>query len=76
MLTIHQFKMFLFYYQIERLQNEYLYKRYMVHKHDMDKRNPKGMQNEYRLWHGTALASVDSINTNGFNRAYCGHNGM
>ena len=62
--------------QIERLQNKYLYRRYMVHKEDMDGRNTQGIQNELRLWHGTASKSIDSINTNGFNRSYCGQHGQ
>ena len=35
----------------------------MVHKEDMDSRNPRGTQNERKLWHGTASTSVNSINT-------------
>ena len=47
----------------------------MVHKEDMDGRNPQGTQNELKLWHGTAFNVVNSINTNGFNRSYCGQHG-
>ena len=62
--------------QIERLQSKYLYRRYKVHMDDMDARNPPHVQNERCLWHGTAASSVDNINTNGFNRSYCGQHGM
>lgn len=37
--------------------------------------NPKDHQNERTLWHGTAHDALDSINTYGFNRSYCGKNG-
>ena len=47
----------------------------MVHKEDMDGRNPQGTQNELGLWHGTASTAINSINTHGFNRSYCGQHG-
>lgn len=42
----------------------------------MESLNPQGHQNERTLWHGTAYDALDSINTYGFNRSYCGKNGM
>ena len=36
----------------------------------------KTAQIERQLWHGTSPESIDSINTNGFNRSYCGKNGL
>ena len=38
--------------------------------------NPKGTQNERVLWHGTSADTVKQINTNGFNRSYCGKHGQ
>ena len=61
--------------QIERIQSKYLYRRYKVHMDDMDARNPSHIKNERCLWHGTAASSMDNINTNGFNRSYCGQHG-
>ena len=42
----------------------------------MDSTNLAGHQNERKLWHGTAIEAVNSINTYGFNRSYCGKNGL
>ena len=41
----------------------------------MEKRKNKPKPVERSLWHGTDVAAVDSINTAGFNRSYCGKNG-
>ena len=60
--------------QIERIQNPYLYRLYMTKKAEMDARNP-GVQNEKRLWHGTASNNVQNINTRNFNRSYGGVHG-
>lgn len=61
--------------QVERLQNPLLYRQYQAKKAHMDKQNP-GIPNERTLWHGTAVSAVENINLNGFNRSYCGKNGM
>lgn len=42
----------------------------------LEKQNPTGCINERKLWHGTANEAVASINTYGFNRSYCGKNGI
>ena len=60
--------------QIERIQNEMLYKQYVTRKAAMDAANP-GVMNENSLWHGTNESTLDSINVSGFNRSYCGKNG-
>lgn len=62
--------------QISRIQNRALYQQYKAKKMSMESLNPQGHQNERTLWHGTAYDALDSINTYGFNRSYCGKNGM
>jgi len=34
------------------------------------------IQVERLLWHGTSSETLESINLRGFNRSYCGKNGM
>ncbi|CAG5128060.1 unnamed protein product, partial [Candidula unifasciata] len=60
--------------KIERIQNKSLYQQFKAKKREMDHRNPKGHNNEQRLFHGTDVGSVTAINENGFNRSYCGKN--
>ena len=55
--------------QIERIQNPSLWRRYAIHK--MEMQNP----NEKNLWHGTSPTNVQNIVANGFNRSYCGQHG-
>ena len=59
--------------KIERVQNPHLYKFYMVRKEKMDKDN--GGNNERQLFHGTDAKNVKAINTQGFNRSFCGEHG-
>ena len=59
--------------KIQRVQNPALYRVYMVRKDQMEQK--KG-SNEKTLFHGTAEGSCASINKTGFNRSYCGKNGM
>lgn len=59
--------------KIQRVQNPTLYRVYMVRKDQMEQK--KG-SNEQTLFHGTAESSCASINKTGFNRSYCGKNGM
>ena len=61
--------------QIERIQNPSLFQQYKVKKKELEQYNPKGMENEKRLFHGTPSDSVQGIITNGFNRSYCGRHG-
>ena len=59
--------------KIERVQNPHLYKSYMVRKQKMDKDN--GGNNERQLFHGTDAKNISAINTQGFNRSFCGVHG-
>ncbi|VDI00521.1 Hypothetical predicted protein [Mytilus galloprovincialis] len=62
--------------KIEKIQNRTLQQQYAAKKKSMDSTNAKGNNNELKLWHGTAMEAVDSINTYGFNRSYCGKNAV
>ena len=59
--------------KIERIQNPHLYKSYMVRKQKMD--NDTGKNSERQLFHGTDAKNVTHINTQGFNRSFCGAHG-
>ena len=59
--------------KIERVQNPELYLTFMGKKQEMDKRC--GGNSERRLFHGTDGKSMNAINSQGFNRSYCGKNG-
>ncbi|KAL3864451.1 hypothetical protein ACJMK2_006135 [Sinanodonta woodiana] len=61
--------------KVERIQNVTLYTQYMAKMKQLDIQN-KHKNNERILWHGTAVDAVDSINTHGFNRSYCGKNAV
>ncbi|CAG2225270.1 PARP10_14_15 [Mytilus edulis] len=58
------------------IKNRTLQQQYAAKKKSMDSTNAKGNNNELKLWHGTAMEAVDSINTYGFNRSYCGKNAV
>ncbi|KAL9963046.1 hypothetical protein ACROYT_G032209 [Oculina patagonica] len=60
--------------KIERVQNPHLYKSYMVRKQKMDK--DIGGNSELQLFHGTQSKNITHINTQGFNRSFCGANGV
>uniref|UniRef100_A0A8B8E892 Poly [ADP-ribose] polymerase n=1 Tax=Crassostrea virginica TaxID=6565 RepID=A0A8B8E892_CRAVI len=60
--------------KLERIQNKMLYQQYLAKKKLLDSQNPQGTKNERDLWHGTAPDAVNSINSFGFNRSYCGRN--
>lgn len=62
--------------KMEKIQNRTLQQQYVAKKKSMDSTNAKGTNNELKLWHGTAMEAVDSINTYGFNRSYCGKNAV
>jgi hypothetical protein len=49
---------------------------YKQRKRRMEKYNPANHANEYRLFHGTSPNNIDSICQFGFNRSYCGKNGV
>ena len=59
--------------KIERIQNPHLYQSYMVRKQKMDK--DLGGNSEQQLFHGTDSKNVTHINTQGFNRSFCGAHG-
>ena len=59
--------------KIERIQNPHLYQSYMVRKQKVDK--DIGGNSERQLFHGTDARNVSHINTQGFNRNFCGANG-
>ncbi|KAL8582502.1 hypothetical protein ACOMHN_066594 [Nucella lapillus] len=61
--------------QIERIQNPTLFQQFKVKKKELEQYNPKGTENEKRLFHGTPSDSVEGIITNGFNRNFCGRHG-
>ncbi|XP_061194415.1 protein mono-ADP-ribosyltransferase PARP14-like isoform X2 [Saccostrea echinata] len=60
--------------KLERIQNKMLYQQYVAKKKLLDTQNSSSTQNERELWHGTAPDAVNSINSLGFNRSYCGRN--
>ncbi|XP_071169371.1 protein mono-ADP-ribosyltransferase PARP14-like [Mytilus edulis] len=62
--------------KIEKIQNRTLQQQYAAKKKSMDSTNAKRNNNELKLWHCTAMEAVDSINTYGFNRSYCGKNAV
>ena len=57
-------------HKIERIQNPRLYQSYMVRKQKMDK--DIGGNSERQLFHGTGAKNASHINTQGFNRSFCG----
>ena len=59
--------------KIERVQTPHLYRSYMVMKQKMDK--DIGGNSERQLFHGTDAKNVSHINTQGFNRSFCGAHG-
>ncbi|KAL8582500.1 hypothetical protein ACOMHN_066596 [Nucella lapillus] len=61
--------------KIERIQNPTLFQQFKVKKKELEQYNPKGTENEKRLFHGTPSDSVEGIITNGFNRNFCGRHG-
>ncbi|KAL4240940.1 Poly (ADP-ribose) polymerase [Mactra antiquata] len=63
--------------KIERIQNRTLYQQYSAKKKLMEQQNKSGSkQVERQLWHGTMDNNVAGIINNGFNRSYCGVNGV
>jgi poly [ADP-ribose] polymerase 10/14/15 len=53
-----------------------LWAQYAAKKKQLEDQNPANTTNERLLWHGTAVEAVDNINAHGFNRSYCGKNGV
>jgi len=48
----------------------------MARKDSMQRQHGASSQVEQRLWHGTSSDTLESIKLTGFNRSYCGKNGM
>ena len=61
--------------KIQRIQNPSLYGQYAAKKKNMDAHNPKGVQNEKWLFHGTNESVISQINKTNFNRSFRGQNG-
>nr|XP_058949793.1 protein mono-ADP-ribosyltransferase PARP15-like [Pocillopora verrucosa] len=59
--------------KIERVQNPHLYQSYILRKQQMDK--DTGGKSERQLFHGTYAKNINHINTQGFNRSFCGAHG-
>ena len=62
--------------KIEQIQNPAIYRQYAAKKKHLDAHNPKGVQNERWLFHGTQQSSLSQINKTNFNRSFRGQNGM
>ena len=73
-LILSEFKFCVLYLKIERIQNKRLYQGYLLHKEYLKKKN--GDENEKILYHGTEEKNINLICEKGFNRSYCGTNGM
>ncbi|KAJ1175758.1 hypothetical protein NDU88_001044, partial [Pleurodeles waltl] len=58
---------------MERVQNVFLWKNYMIKKMSIDTKNGS-QNNEKLLFHGTAQAHLTTIQTFGFNRSFAGMN--
>ena len=63
-------------HQITRIENPDLYGLYALTRDQMNAANGPSVENERLLWHGTAPETVNIICNRGFNRSYCGKNGM
>ncbi|KAM6984986.1 LOW QUALITY PROTEIN: protein mono-ADP-ribosyltransferase PARP14 [Aplochiton taeniatus] len=59
--------------KIQRIQSKDQWQRYAVKKLALDKKYPTN-KNELILYHGTTADICQKINTNGFNRSFCGKN--
>ncbi|XP_069840936.1 protein mono-ADP-ribosyltransferase PARP14-like [Dendropsophus ebraccatus] len=59
--------------KIERIQNVHLYQNYQIKKQSINTKNGT-TDNEKQLFHGTDVNTVQSVNSNGFNRSYSGLN--
>ena len=53
-----------------------MYRQYKLRKDELEGRIKQPTAIEQNLWHGTSADANKSINTGGFNRSYCGKNGM
>ena len=60
---------------MEKLKNSLLYNQYKLKKASM-LQNATDPQVEQTLFHGTSETSVKEICVHGFNRSFCGKNGV
>ncbi|XP_041092722.1 protein mono-ADP-ribosyltransferase PARP14-like [Polyodon spathula] len=61
-------------HKVERIQNQYLRQSYDLKKKQLEAKNGQNQVRERILYHGTKLASCESIEKTGFNRSYAGKN--
>ena len=61
--------------QIVRIENKFLWQHYQTKKEHMERQNPKGVQNERELWHGTDIDTAQIIVKKGYDRGFVGKNG-
>ncbi|XP_030199148.1 protein mono-ADP-ribosyltransferase PARP14 isoform X2 [Gadus morhua] len=59
--------------KIQRIQSKDQWQRYAVKKQMLDKKYPQN-KNEMDLYHGTTAEICQKVNSNGFNRSFCGTN--
>ncbi|XP_071096771.1 protein mono-ADP-ribosyltransferase PARP14-like [Haliotis cracherodii] len=59
---------------VYRIENRLLHRKYKAEEERLSLQNGWDKVNERLLWHGTSQGSVENINTNGFDRGYCGAN--
>ena len=60
--------------KVQRIQSKSLFEAYSIHRKRLKNKNFN--ENELKLWHGTKNESVESISKQGFNRSFCGINGI
>ncbi|XP_059896105.1 protein mono-ADP-ribosyltransferase PARP15-like [Gadus macrocephalus] len=59
--------------KIQRIQSKDQWQIYAVKKHMLEKKYPRN-KNEMDLYHGTTAEICQKVNSNGFNRSFCGRN--
>ncbi|XP_052268172.1 uncharacterized protein LOC127869546 isoform X2 [Dreissena polymorpha] len=59
---------------IFRLEHRYMWMTYQAKKQHIESQNPRGVQNERLLWHGTDSVTIDLIVRGGYNRSFFGKN--
>lgn len=59
---------------MQRIQNKTLYESYLSFKKRLKSKGSP--ENEMYLYHGTKNSAITQITRNGFNRSYCGINGV
>ncbi|XP_048244823.1 protein mono-ADP-ribosyltransferase PARP14-like isoform X3 [Haliotis rufescens] len=62
--------------EVYRIENRLLHRKYKAEEERLSLQNGWDKVNERILWHGTSQGSVENINTNGFDRSYCGANAI